>query len=70
VDPDQQDELGVQFLPLALPPLQILDTPSACALSLNRSRLMLAPRQFVASGVVLVYPADEEARGEEGDGGL
>jgi hypothetical protein len=39
-------------------------------LSPNSSRLMLAPRRFLARGLVLVYPADEGARGEEGEGGL
>ena len=31
---------------------------------------MLAPRRFLASGLVLVYPADEGVRGEVGEGGL
>jgi hypothetical protein len=44
--------------------------PSTYALSSNRSRLMLAPRRFLASGVVLVYPADEGAAARKEKGGL
>ena len=61
------DELGQQLLPLALPCLQLLDSPKHLGLEPNLVEDHAVLRRCLAGGLALVYPADEGAYSEEGE---